>query len=332
MRILLIKTSSLGDVIHNLPVVSDLRRVFPDAEIDWCVEENFADIPSLHPAITDVIPVALRRWRKALFWRQTWREIGEFKRKLQSKTYDAILDTQGLVKSATIARLARGRRFGYAAEVAREAFAAHFYDERFVIPPNAHAVERNRWLASAVFGYPFDLPLDYGITAPDYDFDWIGGVPYALLFTASSRDNKLLDEAHWDAFARNLIDGECGGERITPVFPSGTQRERERAERIVRRLPDARCAPPLSLRGLAGLMKGARVAVGVDTGLIHLAAALRVPAIALYVASDPDLTGLYGTGFHRSLGARGRAPALCDILSATRQSFLEKSAWQACRG
>ncbi|MDR1276098.1 MAG: lipopolysaccharide heptosyltransferase I [Candidatus Accumulibacter sp.] len=329
MRILLIKTSSLGDVIHNLPVASDLRRAFPDAEIDWCVEENFADIPRLHPAVADVIPVAVRRWRKTFLSPVTWREIGAFKRRLQSRDYDAILDTQGLIKSAAIARLARGRRFGYAAEVAREALAARFYDETFVIPPNAHAVTRNRWLASAAFGHPLDLPLDYGIVAPNGGVDCADDAPTCVLFTASSRDEKLLDESSWVAVARALADGECGGEALTPVFPAGTPRERTRAERIACRVPRARVAPPLTLSELAGLLKRARLAVGVDTGLVHLAAALRVPAIAVFIASDPALTGIIGAGFHRNLGVRGHAPTVEDILTAARQALLEDPVWRA---
>ena len=159
MRILLVKTSSLGDVIHNLPVVSDLARALPEATLDWCVEESFADIPRLHPAVGEVIPVAIRRWRKSLLQRATWREIGDFRKRIARTPYDVILDTQGLIKSALITRQAHGRRLGYAAEVAREPLAARFYDETFVIPPNAHAVERNRWLASAAFDTPLDLPL-----------------------------------------------------------------------------------------------------------------------------------------------------------------------------
>ena len=123
MRILLVKTSSLGDVVHNLPVVSDLRRCFPEARIDWCVEETFADIPRLHPDVSEIITVALRRWRNTPGHWNTWREIGAFRKHLGQMPYDAILDTQGLIKSALIARQARGRRYGYAAEVAREPLA-----------------------------------------------------------------------------------------------------------------------------------------------------------------------------------------------------------------
>jgi lipopolysaccharide heptosyltransferase I len=134
MRILLVKTSSLGDVIHNLPVVSDLRHSFPDASIDWCVEEAFADIARLHPAVDEVIPVAIRRWRKNLARLATWRDVRAFRARIASRAYDAVLDTQGLLKSALIARQASGRHCGYAAESAREPLAARFYDETFVIP------------------------------------------------------------------------------------------------------------------------------------------------------------------------------------------------------
>lgn len=312
MRILLVKTSSLGDVIHNLPVVSDLSRSFPEATIDWCVEEAFAQIPRLHPRVGEVIPVAIRRWRQNLGQRATWREMGQFRRRLRSTRYDAVLDTQGLLKSALITRLARGLRLGYAAEVAREPLAARFYDETFVIPPNAHAVERNRWLAAAAFGAPLDLPLDYGITAPALDLPWIAG-RYAVLLTATSRDDKLWAEEHWIALARELARrGFCA------VLPAGSAPERARAQRIAAAVPGAIAAMPLNLRELAALLGGAALAVGVDTGLVHLAAALCVPTIALFMASDPTLTGVHGRGFCRNLGARGRAPTVAEVLAAAQ--------------
>jgi heptosyltransferase-1 len=314
MHILLLKTSSLGDVIHNLPVVSDLRRSFPEAKIDWCVEEAFADIPRLHPDINVVIPVAIRRWRKTLSHKATWQEISAFRKTLAHTPYDAILDTQGLIKSALIARLARGHRYGYAAEVAREPLAARFYHETFVIPPNAHAVERNRWLGAAAFNYAVDLPLEYGLAPPCIDFPWLTGKPYATLFTASSRDDKLWDEAHWTVLAQALIS-----RGITPVFPSGNAREQQRAARISATVPGAIVAPPLSLNTLAALIGGARLAIGVDTGLAHLATALSVPTIALYITTDPALTGVYGSGFFRNLGSPGHAPSTDDVLAVVQQ-------------
>ena len=316
MRILLVKTSSLGDVIHNLPVASDLRRNFPDAEIDWCVEASFADIPRLHPAIREVIPVAVRRWRKQLARRETWKEIAAFRRRMASLPYDVVLDTQGLLKSALIARQAPGRHCGYAAEVAREPLAARFYDDTFVIPRNVHAVERNRWLAAAAFDYPLDLPLDYGIAAPACTAAWLPARPYAILLTATSRDDKLWEERHWQELGQALSK-----RRLTPVFPSGSDAERQRAARIVAAVPGAVSAPAMNLRELAGLIGGAALAIGVDTGLAHLAAALRVPTVALYVSTDPALTGVHGTGFVRNLGQAGRPPQVAAVLTVAEQAL-----------
>ena len=179
MKILLIKTSSLGDVVHNLPVASDIRVRFPQARIDWVVEESFADIPRLHPAVSTVIPVAVRRWRRTLLSASTWRDLRAFRAAVRTEeTYDLVLDTQGLIKSGLMARLARGPRAGYAAEVAREPLAARCYDTTYVIPKNLHAVERNRWLAAAALGYEPDLPLDYGIATAPLAAPWLPAAPY----------------------------------------------------------------------------------------------------------------------------------------------------------
>jgi heptosyltransferase-1 len=316
MRILLVKTSSLGDVIHNLPVVSDLRRSIPEAQIDWCVEESFADIPRLHPDVQKVIPVAIRRWRRALLRTDTWREMGDFRKAIKDSSYDAILDTQGLIKSGLIARLGNGRRYGYAAEVAREPLAARFYDQAFVIPPNAHAVDRNRWLSAAAFDYPVDLPLDYGICTPSVDLGWLTGDRHAVLLTATSRDDKLWDDANWMVTAQALIN-----RGLTPVFPSGNPRERTRAERIAANVPGSVVAPPLDLRQLAGLIGRASLAIGVDTGLVHLAAALKTPTIALYITTDPALTGVLGSNRFRNLGGPGRPPTTAEVLAVVEQEL-----------
>lgn len=311
MHLLLVKTSSLGDVIHNLPVVSDLRRAFPEATIDWCVEESFAEIPRLHPNVADVIPVAIRRWRKHLSSMQTWKEMRAFRRRIGTTGYDAVLDTQGLIKSGLISHLAPGTRYGYSAEVARERMAARFYDKTFVIPPNAHAVLRNRWLGAAAFDYPVDFPLDYGITAPEVDLPWLTAKRHAVLLTATSRDDKLWAEDNWIAVGSELIK-----RGLSPIFPSGNASERARAERIAAVIPGAVVAPPLSLRELAALIGRATLAIGVDTGLAHLTTALRVPTIALYVTTDPALTGVLGSGYFRNLGGIGRTPSVPEVLNA----------------
>jgi len=312
MRILLVKTSSLGDVIHNLPVASDIRRAFPAAIIDWVVEENFATLPALHPAVRHVLPVAVRRWRKALLTRSTWREIAEFRRRTSAESYDAVLDTQGLLKSALVARQARGEKLGHAAASAREPLAARFYDRTFVIDKNQHAVARNRQLAAAALGYALDdLPLDYGIAAPACAAPWLPPGEYTVLLTATSRADKEWPEENWHALgaALNATGLRC-------VLPGGSAAEHARAARLAGKIGRAVAAPPMNLDALAGLLAGARIVVGVDTGLVHLAAALKRPTLALYCASDPTLTGVLGDAPHLNLGGPGAPPSAADTVAA----------------
>jgi heptosyltransferase I len=319
MRILLVKTSSLGDVIHNLPVAADLARVFPGVTIDWCVEESFADIPRLSPAVSDVIPVAIRRWRKTLLQAATWREIGCLRARLRAGKYDVVLDTQGLLKSALITRQAAGRRLGYDSGSAREPIAARFYDANFAVPRNLHAVTRNRLLAAAAFGYQPADALDYGIAAPAFAASWLPAASTAILLTATSRDDKLWPETDWIALGKIL---DKTGLRC--VLPAGSPAEQARAQRIAAAIPGAVAAPRLSIRDLAGVIGQAALAVGVDTGLAHLAAALKVPTIALYTATDPALTGVAGAGFVRNLGGKGLPPSV-EAVAATAAEALSTS-------
>ncbi|MDP3538454.1 MAG: lipopolysaccharide heptosyltransferase I [Azonexus sp.] len=316
MRILIVKTSSLGDVIHNLPVVNDIKRHFPDAMIDWCVEESFAAIPRLHPGVGEIIPVAIRRWRKALFKAATWREIGIFRQRLQANLYDAVIDTQGLLKSAMIARRARGPLSGYAIDSARESMAAGLYDRRFSISTAGHAVVRNRQLVAAALGYALDGEADYGIDAVPAAFDWLPKNPYVVFLSATSRDDKLWPEDHWLALGRQL--NSLG---YSAVLPGGSAFERERAARLAASIPDAVAAPPMYIPQLAALLAGGRAVIGVDTGLTHLAVALKTPTVALYTATDPGLTGVLGAGFFRNLGGKAQIP-LPEAVLAELQSAL----------
>lgn len=314
MRILLIKTSSMGDVVHNLPVASDIRARHPEARIDWVVEEGFADIPRLHPAVARVIPVAVRRWRRALLSAATWREWRAFRDAVRAEPYDLVLDTQGLVKSALLARQAPGRRAGYAAEAAREPLAARFYHDRYVIPKNLHAVERNRWLAAAALGYAPDLPLDYGIAAEPLAAPWLPGQPYCVLLTASSRADKLWPEADWLQLAAAL-----NAQGLACVLPGGSAGERARAASLAAGMAQAVAAPPMGIAELAQLMAGARLVVGVDTGLSHLAAALGRLTFCLFAGSHPELTGVYAGETAINLGAAGAAPAAAQVIEAVAE-------------
>jgi heptosyltransferase-1 len=305
-RILLVKTSSLGDVIHNLPVVSDLLARFPEARIDWVVEESFAEIPRLHPGVREVIPVAMRRWRQHLLSPATWREIAAVRRRLAATTYDAVLDTQGLIKSALIARQAKGIRLGYRADSAREPLAARGYDASFFVPKTLHAVERNRHLAAAAFGYALGPEVDYGIAGKTEG----GASVSAVLLTASSRDDKLWPEARWVALGQALVS-----RGLTPLLPGGSLRERKRARRLAEQISGAQAIPPMNLTALADLLRHARVVVGVDTGLSHLAMAVNTPTLALYTATDPGLTGVWGQGWHRNLGGKAQIPTVDAALA-----------------
>ena len=316
MRILLVKTSSLGDVIHNLPVLSDIRRHFPEAVIDWCVEESFAAIPRLHPAVEQVIPVAIRRWRRNLFKAQTWREIGVCRQALQRERYAAVIDTQGLLKSAYIAGRAHGPSSGYDADSIREPLAAGLYQRRFSVSRDLHAVVRNRQLVAAALGYEATGEPDYGIAVPPAAFTWLPAKPYVVLLTATSRDDKLWPDEHWLALGQALH-----AQGIRAILPGGTQPERDRAARLASGIPDAVAAPPLYIPDLAAVLAGAQATVGVDTGLTHLAVALKVPTIALYTATDPGLTGVLGVGFCRNLGGKAQIPEVSAVL-AELQSVL----------
>ena len=318
MRVLLVKTSSLGDVIHNLPVASDLARQFPGIVIDWVVEASFADIPALHPAVSAVHTVALRRWKKAPFAKETRSAIRDFKSAMSATPYDLVLDTQGLMKSAWITRQARGPKAGYDRRSIREPLAALAYDRRYAVDRALHAVERNRRLAAAAFGYELErLPLDYGLHNFQKNRGDAAGVPggEAILLTATSRDDKLWAEDRWTGLGRTLAN--LG---LTCVLPSGSPVERARAERIAATIPGAIALPPTSIRELATRLATARCAVGVDTGLTHLACATGIPTVALYTATDPGLTGTVGTNFYRNLGGKDASPAVKDVLTALAEA------------
>jgi len=307
-RILIVKTSSLGDVVHNLPVASDVRRYFPDASIDWVVEELYAPLVALHPAVR-VIPVALRRWRRRLASRATWGEIGEFCRLSRSAHYDAVIDTQGLLKSALIARAAKGRHHGFDAGSAREPLAARFYDVTHHVARSQHAVPRNRALAALALGYRVEGPAEYGLTVP-------GPIAhparrYAVLLHGSSRRDKLWSEAAWVELGKGLA-----AHGFACVLPWGSEEERQRSERVALDLVDAEVPPLEPLDRLAVLLGAAAAVVGVDTGLTHLAAALGRPVAAIYRGSDPRFTGVYGSPRAKNLGGPGANPSPEEVLQA----------------
>lgn len=312
-KLLLVKTSSMGDVIHNLPVASDISIACPTAEVHWVAEEAFTAIPALHRAVKRVIPVAIRRWRRMLWSKSTREQIRAFLAELRTERYDAIIDTQGLLKSALIAFAARGTRYGLDWKSSREPLAM-FYDRTFRVPWTMHAVERNRMLAAQALGYSLPQKIDYGIRAEPGEFPWLPRAPYAVLLHATSAKRKLWPEKNWVELARHFRS-----RAMRCVLLWGSEEERERSERLAREIPDAVVAPALALAEIAGLLAGASAVIGVDTGLTHLAAALKVPTVGVYCATDPNATGIYGCERGFNVGGAGMSPAVNEVLGALQE-------------
>ena len=315
LKLLIVKTSSLGDVIHNLPIIHDIRTHYPDAEIDWVVEESFADIPKLHPGVNRVIPVALRRWRKAIFSKNTWAEIKTAKHSIAQQSYDVILDTQGLIKSGLITSLSHGHKYGFDKNSAREPLASHFYQTSHFVARNQHAVARIRALAALTFGYatPTDLP-NYGIAA-SAQADLALNSPYVVGLHGTSRDSKLWPVTHWIQ-----LGAELAKLNLQLVLPWASAAEFERAQQIAGALYNATVLPKQRIAQLATIISQAQAAVGVDTGLSHLSVALSIPTVAIYTDTNPALTGVYAGANAPAinLGNINQIPAATAVMDALK--------------
>jgi len=288
VRVLLIKTSSLGDVVHTLPALTDAQRAIPRIQFDWVVEEGFAEIPAWHPAVAQVIPVAIRRWRKNLWQTLRSGEWRRFKARLRETRYDLVIDAQGLLKSAWLTRYVKAPVAGLDRDSAREPLASRFYDRRYAVPRDQHALERVRQLFAQALGY--ELPQGIG----DYGLDRTqlatpGEEPYLLFLHGTTWPSKHWPEAYWRELAERM---SAFGWAIR--LPWGNAEEKARAERIAEGIAGASVLPRLNLGGVAKVVAGARACVAVDTGLGHLAAALDVPSISLYGPTLPGRVGAYG--------------------------------------
>ncbi len=309
--ILFIKTSSLGDVIHHMPAVTEARRARPDARLAWLVEEAFVPLVRLHPAVNEVIPVAWRRWRKSLYSPATLAEIAASLRAIRARRYDEIVDSQGLMRSAVIARLAHGRRHGYDRASIREPLASMFYDVRYRVSRNLHAVTRNRMLSGLALGYTPQGAPDYGLDRARFITP---GARYAVLLHATARASKEWPEQNWIALGETLA-----ARGLDLVLPWGNKAERARSERIAAKLSRARVPERAPLDQVARLIAGAEFVVGVDTGLMHLAAAFGVPLVAIFSGSRPGLTGPAGSGPLTVLGAEGAPPSVEEVRAAVEK-------------
>jgi len=316
VRVLIVKTSSMGDVVHALPAVSDMLHRRPDLVVDWLVEAPFAAIPRLHPGVRRVLPLAWRKWRRKLFDRRTWAAMRELRDQLRAEPYDLVLDLQGLVKSAVWARQAAGPVAGYDRASAREPAAAWAYQRKAAVARDLHAVQRCRMLAAAHLGYPVpETRPDFGLRAHALAPGWGPKVPYAVLIPNASRKEKLWPERHWVAVGKRLRE-----RGLMPVVLWGAEAEQTLAERIA-----ADCegdVPPfLRVGEMAAVLAGARQVVGLDTGFTHLAAAFGRPTIGIYCDHEPGLAGLTGPGRVASIGGKWQLPARNDVLALLEQQM-----------
>ncbi|AEJ10922.1 lipopolysaccharide heptosyltransferase I [Pseudomonas shirazica] len=295
MRVLIIKTSSLGDVIHTLPALTDAAQAIPGIRFDWVVEEGFAEIPSWHPAVDQVIPVAIRRWRKNLWQTIKSGEWKAFKQRVRERKYDLVIDAQGLVKSAWLTRYVKAPVAGLDRYSAREGWASRFYDRRLSVATGQHAVERVRQLFAMALAY--DLPEGIGNYGLDLErLQLPPAAPYVVFLHGTTWATKHWPEAYWRELAERM-----GRRKLEVRLPWGNPAEKARAERIAQGLNNCQVLPKLNLAGVARVLAAAKACVAVDTGLGHLAAALDVPTISLFGPTNPGLTGAYGrTQIHQA--------------------------------
>jgi heptosyltransferase I len=288
MRVLIVKMSSLGDVVHTLPALSDAATARPgEVEFDWVVEEAFAPIAARHPAVRRVIPVAWRRWRRDL--RGHWPALQDGFRRLRESRYDRVIDAQGLIKSAVVAVLARGPTVGFSRRSAREGVAALAYRRQLPIDRNVHAVERLRRLFAAALDYPVPTsPAEFGIAAAQGDGQPRDRPRLCVLLHGTTWASKHWPLAFWRHTARR-----AAAAGFDVVVPWGGPEEQPRARAIVDGTP-ARLLDRQPLDTLLETLSRADLAVGVDSGLSHLAAALGVPTVVVYGSTDSALTGARG--------------------------------------
>jgi heptosyltransferase-1 len=309
--ILIVRPSSLGDIVYALAIASDIRRHKPELAIDWVAERGFVSLIEMCPDVRLVIPFALRRWRQAPLSRMTWQEIAAFRREIKAERYAAILDLQEQIKGALIARVARGRRHGFDRASVREPIATFAHDVHHRVSRNLHFVERCRILAASALGYTLDGPPRWHIVPPVAAPE-IPDRPYAVLLHATSRAEKLWPDERWKALVLHFT--EAG---YATVLPWGAPDEEDRSRRLASGSDHAIVPPWLSLPEVATTLARADVVVGIDTGFTHLAAVLGTPTVGLFFATDPIVHGASCAGAHaRDLGSEGDIPSVEAVIAA----------------
>ncbi len=331
-KILLVKLSSLGDVLHNLPLVWDLRARLPDAQIDWVVEEGYVHL--LEPLLTSgnfksidhIIPFGLRRWKINLFKLATWKEFFHFKKRLQESSYDIIIETQGLLKSALVCSLAKKSPNAVIAGLANatlysgyEPLARFFYNQSVQVPIHCHAVDRSRKVMSSALDWPllersttpFFYPANYIQSLTDKSIDGLQK-PYVLCFHSTAREAKRWSNENWITLGKELSSRE-----YQLVFPWGSPSEKLISTQLASQIPEAIVPTAFSIEAAFSLIAGAALTVGVDTGLTHLAAVLGKPTVEIYCDSPRWKTEGYWSEHIRNVGDFQAPPNTAEVIKAS---------------
>jgi len=309
--VLVVRPSSLGDIVYAMAIVSDILDHQPQAHVDWVAEEAFAPLVRLDPRIRTVIPLGLRRWRNVPLRRATWHDLFSFRRALRAVSYAAIIDLQEQVKGALVARTAHGTRHGFDRNSIREPVATWLHDVHHRIDRQQHFLDKCRALTAAALGYGIDGPARWQFVPPATTAAMPVG-RFALLFHATSRADKLWPEDAWRGLLARLATAG-----ITTLLPWGNPHEEARSRRLAQSAAAAIVPARQSLPDLAALIRHADIVVGVDTGLTHLAAAMGTSTVAVFTTTDPSLAGVARLGAHAcDVCGHGAVPSQEDVLAA----------------
>ena len=325
MKILLIRVSSLGDVLHNMPIVDDLLRHFPDAKIDWVVEEAYVHLVKLNPGVRQIFAFALRRWRRSLFNNQTRQEIKRFFTQLRGQEYDLVLDTQGLLKTGIIMGMSSitptGKKVGLANGTegsGYEGISRIFHTDSVPVDRRTHAVLRGRLVAAYAGSYTVDTPANFGLNKLYVESQprpaWMPAAPYAVFFHGTAGASKKWAQDNWVQIATTLQLSS-----LIILLPWGSATEKVEAEQMATRIPNAIVLPKLSMHDAIILAQAARIAIGVDTGLTHIAAAYETPTIEIYCNSPRWKTEGNWSDKIINLGDQGQPASVIEVQKAIQK-------------
>ncbi len=317
MKVLLVRLSSMGDLIHTLPAIDDLAKNHPHIQLHWLCEAGFADIARLHPFVKKVHTLKWRYWRKHLFKSETRQQMQALKQELLTENFDLVIDSQGLLKSAWFARYPQTTIAGFDKKSIREPLASYFYQQKYAVKHGEDAIWRNRELFAQIFEYTFSSAIRFGAQVPELTEDLGINGPYHVVLHATSKDEKLWPEDKWHAFFELLYQ-----KTQMPIYlPWGNESELARAKRLQENHNFIHICPRYSLLQAALLLQNAQSVIGVDTGLLHLANAFDKPIVGIYLDSNPHLTGVQTSKWAQNIGNKQENPSVSDVFNLWQQVF-----------